>query len=289
MKSVSFKNIIVSDSIEDVSSNAKIPVGAMLLIQCTNGEMLLDVNQTKSIMMKDDLMFCSPSFILSNCKQSTDFKCNIFALRPHSIDDIVYACFRLDKTWYDKLKYVSEQPIIHLNERQVQIIEKYRELVRFYKQENGIYQKKIADVLSQAIIFELLSWVDEDMKIKQAISRENTDDDSAKSCRANQIFFAFHELIDEFHASQRNVSWYADKLAITPRYLTFVCKKVVGMTAQDFINRFSIGEMKKLLKESDMSVKEIATTMGFSSDSSLCKFFKQQTGQTPVNFRKQSQ
>ncbi|MBQ0124195.1 MAG: AraC family transcriptional regulator, partial [Bacteroidales bacterium] len=78
---------------------------------------------------------------------------------------------------------------------------------------------------------------------------------------------------------------YADKLLLTPKYLSKFIKEVSGRTAPEWIDSFIILDAKNLLKYSDMSIKEIAYDMHFSSVPAFYKFFQKKTGMTPAAYR----
>ena len=56
---------------------------------------------------------------------------------------------------------------------------------------------------------------------------------------------------------QREVRWYADRLAVTPKYLSVVCNTVTGKSAQVVINDLTVQEIKRLLLQTDMSAQHI--------------------------------
>lgn len=96
------------------------------------------------------------------------------------------------------------------------------------------------------------------------------------------IFFRL--LVNNFK-KHRAVSFYADKLCFTPKYLSSVVKKVTGYTIQEWINELVINHTKNLLKMTDKTVLEISEEMNFSNPSFFGRFFKQYTGLTPLQFR----
>ena len=107
-----------------------------------------------------------------------------------------------------------------------------------------------------------------------------------RSTRANAIFEDFLHLVTEYHISQRGVGFYADKLFLTPKYLSKIVKSVSGISAPDWINSFIVLEAKNMLKYSDLTISEIVYKLNFTSQSVFYKFFKAQTGMTPSEYRK---
>ena len=102
----------------------------------------------------------------------------------------------------------------------------------------------------------------------------------------NQVFERFLALVTEYHNEQRGVAFYADKLCLTPKYLSKLVKQASGRSAPDWIDSFVILEAKNMLKYSDKTIKEIVFALHFPNQSVFYKFFKAHTGLTPSEYRK---
>ena len=105
--------------------------------------------------------------------------------------------------------------------------------------------------------------------------------------RAEDVFSRFIRLLSEFHLRERNVGFYAGKLALSPTYLSNLIKQASGRSAPEWIDSFVILEARNYLRYSDLSIKEIVFRLNFSDQPTFTKFFKSHTGLTPAQFRKQ--
>lgn len=103
--------------------------------------------------------------------------------------------------------------------------------------------------------------------------------------RSNQILEHFLALVSEHHNEERGVAFYADKLCLTPKYLSKLVKTASGRSAPDWIDAFVILEAKNLLKYSDLPIKEVVYRLHFPNPSVFHKFFKAHTGLTPMQYR----
>ena len=110
--------------------------------------------------------------------------------------------------------------------------------------------------------------------------------ESRSSARLNQVFERFIALVTEYHTSERGMAFYADKLCLTPKYLSKLVKQATGRSAPDWIDSFVILEAKNMLKYSDKTIKEIVFALHFPNQSVFYKFFKAHTGMTPSEYRK---
>ena len=95
----------------------------------------------------------------------------------------------------------------------------------------------------------------------------------------------FLKLVAEHHHTERTVLFYADKMCLTPKYLSKLVKSATGRSAPEWIDSYVILEIKNMLKYSDMPIKEIAARMNFSNQSVFHKYFRAHTGMTPAQYR----
>ena len=99
-------------------------------------------------------------------------------------------------------------------------------------------------------------------------------------------FNRFCSLLVEHCHSRHDVKFYAEKLCITPYYLSRITARTIGVTPKELIERQIILEMKRLLTTTDISVKELAVLFHFDTVSYMARFFRRHTGFTPNENRK---
>jgi len=117
------------------------------------------------------------------------------------------------------------------------------------------------------------------------VKKRVAESDAVVTSRHKKMFDMFLELVEKHHDKERMVSFYADKLCITPKYLSKIIKSVSGMSAPDIINRYVILEAQHLLRHTDKSIKQIADDLNFANQSFFQKYFKAHTGMTPNEYR----
>jgi len=93
------------------------------------------------------------------------------------------------------------------------------------------------------------------------------------------------EAIQNFR-KERRVSWYGEQLGITPKYLSETVRNVSKRTPNQWIDKYITLELRVQLKNTTKSVKEIAKELNFPNQSFLGKFFKEQVGLSPSQYRK---
>ena len=133
-----------------------------------------------------------------------------------------------------------------------------------------IYSKSIVEGLFKALLSKI---VQEAKHIrKEIVVKENT-------------FYAFKELLTRSGNVKNNVAYYADLLHTTPQNLNALCRKAVNKSCADVLSEYIIGEAKRLLIYTDETVSEISFTLDFKDPSHFVKYFKRNTGFTPLRFR----
>lgn len=100
-----------------------------------------------------------------------------------------------------------------------------------------------------------------------------------------QLFNRFYRLLVKNCYSQRDVKFYAEKLCITPYYLSKITRKTANLSPKEIIDRQVVTEMKRMLTSTDLSIKELAAHFHFDTVSYLARFFRRHTNFTPNEFR----
>lgn len=273
-----FKDIVVTSRLDDLLMEGGLAFGRSYMWQCVAGEITFEYAGSTYAMLPNDLLFSPANCLPRVLSQSSDYRCVIFALDGKKVEDILYACLRDEDDWIEKLHFILRHPIIHLSPRQLKLITAYRGLVPLYSEETGRYRRRVAFLQGQSIIYELLSWVDE-------VMRPSGDSRTIVSSRMNQLYVAFLKLLDENGGTQRQVSWYASQLQISSAYLNQICRACIGKSPQVMIQDVRLKESKRLLRSTDLNIKQIAYKMHFATEAAFCKYFRKQAGVSPAQFR----
>ena len=101
-----------------------------------------------------------------------------------------------------------------------------------------------------------------------------------------KIYIELMKLIGKHFDRERGVAFYADKLCLSPKYLSSIVKGVSGLTVQQHVFKAIVRRSILLLNNTDKSVKEISDSLHFPNPSAFGTFFKKQTGLSPRHFRK---
>jgi len=112
-----------------------------------------------------------------------------------------------------------------------------------------------------------------------------TDDYKLVKGKGHIVVKKFYQLVEENYHKNLSVAEYADKLAITPNHLTQTVTQLTGKTSSQIIKSKQILEIKRLLVHTNLNVTEIALLLSFPDQSYFAKFFKRESGISPLQYR----
>lgn len=122
------------------------------------------------------------------------------------------------------------------------------------------------------------------MAMDDEMTQRNADSNKAIS-RSRTLIIKFLKLVAQHFRTTREVSFYAEQLCITTTYLYKLTHKRWYLSPKELIDNQTICEIKTLLSSTDMSVKEIAATLHFEDTPYMCRYFRQRTGISPMEYR----
>ena len=200
----------------------------------------------------------------------------IFALFSKDFVSNIHVDF--DKTLQAAVRFL-ESPCLTLNAEQLDIASDYFTLARKIIHSQMDNKREIISSLLTSITYLAVNLWRNDI----ASAKERQD---MSSLRVNQTYEQFIALVSQHHNKERGMAFYADKMHITPKYLSKIIKQASGRSGPDWIDSFVVLEAKNLLKYTDKPVKEIVWQLNFSTPSVFNKFFKKHTNLTPSEYRK---
>ena len=124
-----------------------------------------------------------------------------------------------------------------------------------------------------ALFFEFLAMED-------YFSRQQT-----RLSRKDEICRQFLDLLIQHYKESRSVSFYADRLFITPKSLSATLRSVTGKRAGQLIDDYVLLQAKVMLKTTNMTVQQISEELNFANQSFFARYFKHLSGLSPTQYR----
>lgn len=106
--------------------------------------------------------------------------------------------------------------------------------------------------------------------------------------RPADLYNDFMTLIAAHYRTAHDVAFYADRLAITPRYLSRITTQVVDKTPKRVIDDYLMKEAAGLLTASRLTIGEVSAKLGFSSPAMFSTFFSSREGHSPNEYRNEA-
>lgn len=105
--------------------------------------------------------------------------------------------------------------------------------------------------------------------------------------RSGELYNQFLDAVERFYHRYSDVAFYAEQLNVSPRYLGQVTRSMSSRSPKSIIDERITHEIATLLETTGQSLKEIAQTIGFSSQAHLSRYFKKQKGLSPSEYKQQ--
>lgn len=174
------------------------------------------------------------------------------------------------------------QPVQHLTRDEADLLTRYFELLHLntFDDTNRQINKNIATSLIAAMFYQLVQFY------HKRLTGIITDSAVQPVGRRHDYVRDFIKLVHLHYIRERSVSFYADKLFISSKYLSMLVKDATGRTAARWIDDFVIMEAKNMLRFSGKNIQQVAFALNFPTQSSFGKFFKHITGMSPTEYQK---
>ncbi len=234
------------------------------------GYMLLEIDFVQYELKRNTIASISPKSTVRCLEVSDDFTASFITCNHEFSVDVMV---RPEPAFMD---FIRTYPVGTIEENRSNVLNDGIGNVAYFLYENtGSHKIQIAKNIVQAIL----------MEVYDVISDHLMPNTSTTMSRQNELFIEFIHLVYKYGDKEREVSFYADKLCITPRYLSKIVHNISKETAKDIINRHCIQEIKTLLRSTNDSLQSIAMQLEFPDQSFFTRYFRKYVGMTPKDFR----
>ena len=239
---------------------------------CMEGYMKFNLGLKNVMMSKNQIYVILPDQILQTTEVSADFKVGFMALRRDF--------FNSQNHFIETINLhhrLIEQSYFNLSEKEMQ---EYIQIFKMVKEKiadtQHTYRMQIIQNYFQITFYNIYHLI---------VSHQNA---TEKPMMNNNmaIYERFMKSVEEHYRREHSVTFYADILCLTPKYLSSVIYEISGKHASDWIHEHIILEAKALLKSTDMNLKNISELLYFCTPSHFGRFFKRYTGYTPIEYKK---
>lgn len=263
------KDVIIEDSLDGVGCGRYEDYLAHAL--CLGGSCSFTFNEQRFELHEGDLMIVRKGKLLDDVAPSADFVVKTLYVTAPFIE----LC--TPQTNYGVKGQLSLflNPVMRLDEGQRFVCERdFRWIAyRLTQTEHTFYRELLMNAVQSAI----LDFFD----FHSVINRE--EGVSAQNASLMSRFLDMLENGDYRH--NREVTYYADALCVTPKYLSEVSKKVSGYPANYWINRYTALDIARLLRDKTLTFVQISDMFRFSSPAYFSRYVQRMLGVNPTQYR----
>lgn len=251
--------------------NYPVQVTMAISFVITRGTIEMNIGLDSYTMGKNQSVMILPGTFFQVKHVSEDVRCLFSAISPDFINYSQHI-----KLGVEFGRMVKEHPIHTMNDEELNELLTVYNLVKNKLTNNDyMFKEEVAKNFLNIMRCNILS---------KFISQTNHSKAEKPSNRKEEIFYNFIAAVREYYQENRNIGFYADKLFMSPKYLSSVVHEVSGKYATEWINEYVILEAKAMLRSPGVSVKDVTNDLNFANQSFFAKYFKQHTGYTPREY-----
>lgn len=240
------------------------------ILFCNSGTASIDIDYNRHCITQGSQVIVTAGTYVKGIETSEDFRYQYTVFRQGIYDEITS---RLEPSF---TYFLKEYPCVKLSSKNIKKITAVLQMLEgFYHEKNNCFRTEIFKNYIQSLLLDIYD------KTRTLFNIEK----SANIGRKEELFIKFIHLVHKHSPVEREVSFYAGKLFITPRYLSSIVQNIAGCTAKSIIDKHSIQAIKALLKSGNTPVQSISYELKFPDQSFFARYFKKHTGMSPIEYR----
>lgn len=248
-------------------------INMVVFVVCLKGKAQFSDIDRLITLNPGDVLIRMPGSIVSGCMVSPDFDCKVLCMWPE-----VLKKQSTETGFFDKAMRIIDNPVISMgyNADLIMLMEAYATILKIKFRHKELHNYKvIVNHIIDCLLHELFN----------KIPVEDSTGIEATHGSKYVLFKRFVEVLTRDKGLSRSVKAYASQLHVSAKYLSAVCREVSGKTAFDWINDSLRKEIERMLRYTDLSMKEISARLAFADSSAFSKYVHQQFGMPALAYR----
>ncbi len=247
-------------------------IDALTLIVCVRGRLEYRVNLESYEVTEPSILVSVPENIIQ-FRRSEDLEAYAILVSTELLNSLPYDLLQLATSYLPVRRHFhATVPLEHIAP-----LVPFHALIRSALGHPSPETDEIVRSLLQAFMLSVVSLMRDHQSDVSDVDRRGTRG-------SRQLYERFMDVLAHYHQQERTVEFYADRLCVTPKYLSMAIKGYSGRSPSDWISDYVIAEAKSLLHYSQLSVQEVAFRLNFPSQSAFGKYFRKKTGCSPLHY-----
>lgn len=262
------------DNIDIFTSNMdSLLLDGFMIAFVNNGSIQLKVDDTLYNLNKGDIIALHPHSIVENIKTDKDINMRAFYSTieyAHMVGNII------ELNWTSEQLMSISHHSLHVDDEDLELLNLHFDLLHTINLRPNSPQKwRSLQHAFSSLIF--------DYDFMQ--NKESNDMPQRKYSQSENLMTRFLKLLNDPSHPFVSTSQYAEELCVTPKYFSSVCKQTTGKTAYTLINEKIIKTAKILLRNDNLSIKQVSDELNFANQSHFGRFFVRHVGISPLQYR----
>jgi len=245
-----------------------------VFVYCTSGDARFSID-TKTYSIKENEFLLTASDCVMEFYEVNNFKGTFLIVSHKYMKSLTTQCVSIWK----RLASISQEAIHSVTPSEKDLIFSYVDKLTTYCSDESIKFRK------EVVCHQILSFLHEICGFESVV---NIDTKAYFVDRNQEIYAEFMKLVIHNFKSEHSVNFYAKQMGLTPKYLSISVKTASDKTPSECIQKFLIQEAMVLLKNTDMTLKQIVAELNFPTATFFCRYFKHHTGFSPNEYRTKS-
>ena len=243
----------------------------VVLLLCYQGTVQLRLNGWDYKTSAGEGLALLPSAVIDRLMVSSDIHMRGFGFAVTAMESIFHT-YR--QTWEEALS-LNDNPHVQLSEEQMQMAEHLYQIALLERpMTDSRHYRPMIRSLAQSLLYMLAD----------IISRRPVDAERTSTAKEQQ-FKRFVQLLWASGGKEREVAYFADQMCITPKYLSVIVRDSCGKTPMQMIHSYTSNMIAQMLRNTDLSIKEIAHELNFNNESFFGRYVKRHLGCPPGQYR----
>ena len=267
-------DIVIIDSIQKYAEISAAHVSMNAIVICTQGKVQATMNGQTIELHKNQMAIVPQNVIITDPMISPDFNLKAMFFTNRILQSFLHEKMNV----WNEVVYIHRLHVITMKDVDIQFYNNFYEMLSlcFDKRADHPFRTDVIQSLLRGGILGLCGM------LKQRMLGNDTSSDTFTN---NNHFQRFLNLLHAIDIKHHPVEWYANKLCISPKYLSALCKKNSGKTANEWITEHVVEDIRYYLKQTDYTIKQICDLIGFPNTSFFGKYVKNHFGMTPIQIR----
>lgn len=249
-------------------------MNCLIVAVCTKGRGGYVLNQKEYAITPGDAMILTDGQIVEKIWMSDDAEGMALLISNGFIFEILKDIRNLSILFL----LTRNHPVFPIQEDEIRIAQEYLDMIHErVTRKDYILRKDVLRLLIVTMIYDLGSVFYRVM---------NATDNHSYDTKSEKIFVEFIQLVEKHCRRERRVSWYAQQLKLTPKYLSEIISSVSKCSPNAWIDKYVTNEIRIMLRQTDMKICDIAKELHFPNQSFLGKYFRENVGISPIKYRK---